>query len=193
MWMTEACCRGCVPHSTSGPRLWCQMELCCRDELHWCSTWWRRSWFGPRPRHNGGYSVAAWGCSRPDVAFTNFAWWTSTAASTSFHSRIRRHHSAQARSSSLIVLLLWFRCDVDLGSHFDVVNLRLWSITCGLQLVNLVNLWICGVSSVVDDLWTSRGLVKCLDDLWTCEFCDFLYRSSCESLCVEAVNLDCSF
>jgi hypothetical protein len=31
--------------------------------------------------------------------------------------------------------------------------------------VNLVNLSTCGVSSVVDDLWTSGGLVKCLDDL----------------------------
>jgi hypothetical protein len=29
--------------------------------------------------------------------------------------------------------------------------------------------------------------------LWmTCEFCDFLYKSCCESPCVEAANLDCS-
>jgi hypothetical protein len=46
---------------------------------------------------------------------------------------------------------------------------------------------------VVDDLWTSGGLVKCLDALSTCEFCDFLCRSSSESPFVEAVNSDCRF
>jgi hypothetical protein len=35
--------------------------------------------------------------------------------------------------------------------------------------------------------------VKCLDNLSTCEFCDFLCRSSSESPVVEAVNLDYRF
>jgi hypothetical protein len=129
---------------TRGLGLWCRTKLCCWDELHWCSTRRWRSWLGPQPRHNDGCSLVAWGCSRPNAAFTTFVGWRSTTTSELFPSRIRRRCPMQARSSSLITLLLWFHHDVDLRSHFDVLNLWLWSITCERELGNLVwlvNLW----------------------------------------------------
>jgi hypothetical protein len=49
--------------------------------------------------------------------------------SAPFHSRIWHRRSSQARSLSLITLILWVRCDVDLGSRLNVVNLWLWLIT----------------------------------------------------------------